>query len=127
MDLDLPFRIIRGRLRHPGRWYLCRSPVWAALSNCSVAALAALNVPNLTITSATDVTATAPNPEYAATSCAANSCSVSATSPANRADTPIRHQPGPNLNHISASQQIAPPLIQTFLKRQTKMLHSIEC
>ena len=43
---------------------LAAAPVWAALPNCSVAALAALNVPNLTITSATDVTATTPNPEY---------------------------------------------------------------
>jgi feruloyl esterase len=39
-------------------------PASAALPNCSVAALAALNVPNLTITSATDTPATPPNPEY---------------------------------------------------------------
>ena len=39
-------------------------PALAALSNCSVEALTALNVPNLTITSATDVSAAAPNPEY---------------------------------------------------------------
>jgi Tannase and feruloyl esterase len=40
------------------------APASAALPNCSVAALTALNVPNLTITSATDVPATPPNPEY---------------------------------------------------------------
>lgn len=43
---------------------LIAAPAAAALPNCSVAALAALNVPNLTITSATDVAAAAPNPEY---------------------------------------------------------------
>jgi len=40
------------------------APAAAALPNCSATALAALNVPNLTITSATDVAATPPNPEY---------------------------------------------------------------
>ncbi|MBV8398582.1 MAG: tannase/feruloyl esterase family alpha/beta hydrolase [Acetobacteraceae bacterium] len=43
---------------------LTAAPASAALPNCSVTALAALNVPNLTITSATDVAATPPNPEY---------------------------------------------------------------
>jgi feruloyl esterase len=40
------------------------APASAALSNCSVTALAALNVPHLTITSATDISATTSNPEY---------------------------------------------------------------
>jgi feruloyl esterase len=39
-------------------------PASAALPNCSVAALAGLNVANLTITSATDMPAAPPNPEY---------------------------------------------------------------
>ena len=39
-------------------------PASAALPNCSVATLAALNVPNLTITSATDMPAAPPNLEY---------------------------------------------------------------
>jgi feruloyl esterase len=39
-------------------------PAAAALPNCTVSALSALNVPNLTITSAADVAAAAPNPEY---------------------------------------------------------------
>ena len=36
----------------------------AAAIDCQVAALSALGVPNMTITSATDVPAVAPNPEY---------------------------------------------------------------
>ena len=36
----------------------------AAAIDCQVAALSALGVPNMTITSATDVPAAAPNPEY---------------------------------------------------------------
>src|SRR6202790_3709102 len=36
----------------------------ASAMDCKVAALAALGVPNMTITSATDVAAAAPNPEY---------------------------------------------------------------
>jgi feruloyl esterase len=36
----------------------------ASASNCTVAALTALNVPNVTITSATDVAAAPPQPEY---------------------------------------------------------------
>ncbi len=43
---------------------LASAPAWATLPNCTVAALSALNVPDLTITSATDVAAAAPNPEY---------------------------------------------------------------
>src|SRR3979490_996060 len=38
------------------------SPAWAM--DCQVAALSALGVPNMTITSATDVAAAAPNPQY---------------------------------------------------------------
>src|SRR6202790_5779395 len=36
----------------------------ASAMDCKVAALAALGVPNMTITSATDVAAAAPNPQY---------------------------------------------------------------
>src|SRR5712672_3959553 len=36
----------------------------ASAADCKVAALSALGVPNMTITSATDVSAAAPNPEY---------------------------------------------------------------
>jgi feruloyl esterase len=41
---------------------IAASPAWAM--DCQVAALSALGVPNITITSATDVAAAAPNPQY---------------------------------------------------------------
>ncbi len=41
---------------------IAASPAWAM--DCQVAALTALGVPNITITSATDVAAAAPNPQY---------------------------------------------------------------
>lgn len=40
------------------------APAWAALPNCSVAALNALEVPEMTFTTATDVAAAGTNPEY---------------------------------------------------------------
>jgi feruloyl esterase len=40
------------------------APAWAALPNCSVAALNALKIPNMTFTTATDVAAAGTNPEY---------------------------------------------------------------
>src|SRR5258706_13060150 len=41
---------------------IAASPAWAM--DCQVATLSALGVPNITITSATDVAAAAPNPQY---------------------------------------------------------------
>jgi feruloyl esterase len=43
---------------------LAAAPAWAVMPNCTVAALSALDVPHMTITSATDVPASGSNPEY---------------------------------------------------------------
>jgi hypothetical protein len=40
------------------------APASAAMPNCTVAAVAALNVPQMTLMSATEVPAALPNPEY---------------------------------------------------------------